>query len=110
MTAYAIAHVRSVEFGPEVVRYLELVDATLEPYGGRFIVHAPKDMRVVEGTWTGDAIVIEFPSMKDADAWWNSPAYREILPLRTRHMAADIVLVDGCPAGYRGKDALKPQG
>lgn len=106
MTAYAIAHVRSVEMCADIVAYLERVDATLDPFGGRFIVHAPKDLRVAEGDWTGDAIVIEFPSMEQATAWWDSPAYQEILPLRTAHMTADIVLVAGAPAGYRAEDAL----
>jgi hypothetical protein len=27
--------------------------------------------------------------------------------LRTRHMTADIVFVDGVPAGYRAADSLK---
>jgi uncharacterized protein (DUF1330 family) len=110
MTAYAIAHIRSVEFCPEIAEYLELVDATLTPYGGVFVVHAPKDKRVVEGRWDSDAIVVRFPSMEQASAWWDSPAYREILPLRTRHMVADIVLVGGVPDGYQGKDALKGLG
>ncbi|GAA2747003.1 DUF1330 domain-containing protein [Kitasatospora cinereorecta] len=106
MTAYAIAHVRSVELGPGILEYLARIDATLEPFGGRFLVHAPKERRAVEGEWDGDAIVIEFPGMAEATAWWDSPAYREILPLRTQHMAADIVLVPGVPAGYRAAEAL----
>ncbi|MDI2132949.1 DUF1330 domain-containing protein [Yinghuangia seranimata] len=107
MTAYAIAHVRAVEFCPEIVEYLQRVDETIEPFGGRFIVHASPNKRAVEGDWSSDAIVIEFPSMEDATGWWDSPAYREILPLRTRNMTADIVLIEGCPAGYRAQDALK---
>ena len=35
MPAYAIAHLRSAEIGPDIVRYLEGIDATLEPFGGR---------------------------------------------------------------------------
>lgn len=108
MTAYAIAQVNSVTFNAEIVEYLLRIDATLDPFGGRFIVHAPKDLRVMEGSW-GDAgtIVIEFPSMDAATAWWDSPAYQEILPLRTRHMDADIILVEGVPAGYRAEQAVK---
>jgi uncharacterized protein (DUF1330 family) len=105
MTAYAMAHVHSVEFGPEIVAYLERIDATLDPFGGRFLVHGnPVD--AVEGAWQGDLILIEFPDVERARAWWDSPAYREIMPLRTRHMVADIVLVPGVPRGYRGADTL----
>jgi uncharacterized protein (DUF1330 family) len=105
MTAYALAHVHSVEFGPDIVAYLERIDATLDPFGGRFLVHGnPVDE--VEGGWKGDLILIEFPDFERARAWWDSPAYREIAPLRTRHMMADIVLVPGVPEGYRGADSL----
>lgn len=107
MTAYALAQVHSVEFGPDIVEYLERIDATLDPFGGRFLVHGGTS-ETVEGSWgRGGTIVIEFPDRERARAWWNSPAYQRILPLRTRHMSADIVLVEGVPAGYRGADALE---
>ncbi|GHF92509.1 hypothetical protein GCM10018790_81870 [Kitasatospora xanthocidica] len=108
MTAYAIAQVHSVEFGPDIVEYLERIDATLDPFGGRFIVHGGA-YETVEGRWgTGGTIVIAFPDFERARAWWDSPAYQEILPLRTRHMVADIILIDGVPGdGYRGADSLK---
>ncbi|NEE58971.1 DUF1330 domain-containing protein, partial [Streptomyces sp. SID8455] len=41
MTAYAIAHLRPAD-GPvedEVLSYIERIQATMEPYGGRFLVH-----------------------------------------------------------------------
>jgi uncharacterized protein (DUF1330 family) len=50
MNAYAIAHLRSVRVGPDIVRYLEQIDATLTPFGGRFIVHAGS-AEVLEGEW-----------------------------------------------------------
>ncbi len=107
MTAYALAQVHSVEFGPDIVEYLQRIDATLDPFGGRFIVHGGKS-ETVEGSWgQNGTIVIEFPDYARARAWWDSPAYREILPLRTRHMVADIVLIEGVPSGYRGADSLK---
>jgi uncharacterized protein (DUF1330 family) len=106
MTAYALAHVHSVEFGPDIVEYLERIDATMDPFGGRFLVHGnPVEER--EGTFDGQLILIEFPDFDQAKAWYDSPAYREILELRTRHMVADVVLVPGVPEGYRGADSLK---
>ncbi|MFF3114722.1 DUF1330 domain-containing protein [Kitasatospora sp. NPDC057904] len=105
MSAFAIAQVRSVEFGPDIVEYLERIDATLEPFGGRFVVHGG-NVEVVEGSWGTDVIVIEFPDRERVRAWYDSPAYREILPLRTRHMDADAIFADGVPQGYRGADSL----
>jgi len=37
--AYAIAYLRDVRFGEEIIEYLQRIDATLAPYGGRFLVH-----------------------------------------------------------------------
>jgi len=99
MTAYAIARVRSVEFGADIVEYLRAIDATLAPYGGKFLVHGG-DPEAVEGSGCRDVIVIAFPDLDALHGWWESPAYRTILPLRTRHMDADIVFVQGVADGY----------
>ena len=48
MPAYAVAHLREVAMGPAIVEYLQRIDATLEPFGSRFIVHGGK-MEVWEG-------------------------------------------------------------
>ncbi|WP_030056895.1 DUF1330 domain-containing protein [Streptomyces novaecaesareae] len=107
MTAYALAQVHSVDFGPDIVEYLERIDATLDPFGGRFLVHGGGRNETLEGSWgQGGLILIEFPDYERARAWYDSPAYREILPLRTRHMVADVILAEGVPAGYRGVEAL----
>lgn len=105
MTAYAIAHVHSVEFGPDIVEYLRRIDATLEPYGGRFLVHGG-NVEVVEGEWDAGVIVIEFPDQKQIRDWYDSLEYRQILPLRTAHMVADVIIADGVPDGYRAADTL----
>ncbi|MEZ0069371.1 uncharacterized protein (DUF1330 family) [Streptacidiphilus sp. MAP12-20] len=106
MTAYAMAHVHSVEFGPDIVQYLERIDTTLDPFGGRFLVHGGP-VESLEGSWAGDVILIEFPDDAALRAWYGSPAYQELLPLRTRHMVADVMIVHGVPEDYRGADALK---
>ena len=40
-------------------------------------------------------VIIEFPSRADAEAWYASKAYQEILPIRRESMDANAVLVDG---------------
>ena len=47
MTAYAIANLRDVEMGSAIAEYPQRVDATLESYEGRFLVHgaAPENAR-----------------------------------------------------------------
>ena len=100
MTAFAVAHLRSVDQNAEIVDYLRRIDATLEPYDGRFTVHGALP-EVLEGEWPGVLVVIAFPDRDAARAWYDSPAYGEILPLRTRNSVGDVLLVDGVPDGYR---------
>ncbi|GAA2066232.1 DUF1330 domain-containing protein [Catenulispora yoronensis] len=106
MVAYALAHVRSVEFCADIVEYLEKIDATMDPFGGRFLFHGGKK-DIVEGAWIGDVILIEFPDPDAVRAWWESPEYQAIKHLRTDHMEADIILFEGLPEGYRATDSLE---
>lgn len=99
MTAYAIAHLREADPHPQLAEYMERITATLEPYGGRFLVHGAQ-REVKEGAWPGHVVVIGFPGITEAREWWDSAAYQEIAPLRSRHIEGDIVLVPGVPDGY----------
>ncbi|MBB3036874.1 DUF1330 domain-containing protein [Hoyosella altamirensis] len=104
-SAYAIAYLRDVEAGREIVEYIKRIDATLEPFGGRFLVHGGA-LTAMEGEWPGDVIIIEFPSRDDAFAWYNSSAYQEILPLRTEHSNGIAAVIEGVPQGYRATEKL----
>lgn len=99
MPAYAIAHLYQAPPHPDVAAYMEQIPGTFAPFGGRFLVHATAH-EVKEGSWPGHVVMIGFPDIGQARAWWDSAAYREIAPLRSRHIAGDIILVEGVPAGY----------
>jgi uncharacterized protein (DUF1330 family) len=94
MPAYALAHLRPSDLHPEVLEYMEKIQATLDPFDGRFLVHGGA-VDVREGTWPGHVVIIEFPSQSHARSWYESAAYQKILPLRTRHITSDVVLVEG---------------
>lgn len=106
MSAYAIGHLEHVNMGPDIVRYLEQIDATLAPFSGRFLVHGDP-IEVMEGTLQGDLIVIEFPDMTHARQWYASPAYREILPLRTNNARGTVFLVTGVADPHKATDILR---
>jgi uncharacterized protein (DUF1330 family) len=93
--------------GPDIVEYLERIDATLAPYGGRFLVHGDP-VQVIEGEWPGHLIVIEFPDRASAQAWYRSSEYQEIVRLRTDNSDSDVVFVDGVSADHRAADVLSP--
>ncbi len=105
MTAYAVAHLHAVAMGPDIVAYLERIDATLAPYDGRFLIHGGPVERL-EGAWSGDLVVIAFPNARNARAWYGSDAYQAILPLRTTHARGDVVLVEGVGPDHRASDIL----
>lgn len=107
MSAYAFAHLRSVEMGPPIVEYLERIDATLEPFDGRFVIHGG-EVEVLEKPFPGTLIVIEFPDRESARSWYASPAYQEILPLRRENSDGSAAIMDGVVEPHRATDALQP--
>src|SRR5215469_8615160 len=105
MSAYAVAHMRQVTMGPPIVAYLERIDATLAPFGGRFLVHGGQ-VEVVEGAWPGHLIVIEFPDRARAHAWYRSAAYQQIVALRTGNSSSDVIIAEGVGSDHRATDVL----
>ncbi|MFJ5029814.1 DUF1330 domain-containing protein [Streptomyces sp. NPDC088560] len=99
MSAYGFAHLRSRRHHPDILEYLERIQETLAPFGGRFVVHGPP-AEVVEGVWEGSMVLIEFPDLDAARVWYHSPAYQDILRLRADHIDGDLVLVEGVAPGY----------
>lgn len=107
MATYAIARLWDVVAGPQIVQYLEEIDATLAPFQGHFVVHGGPFDRL-EGDWKGNLIIIEFPDREHAKAWYASEAYRKILPLRLSNSKGDVILIDTVPSDHRATDVLKP--
>jgi uncharacterized protein (DUF1330 family) len=105
MTAYGVGILHDVRMGPAIVEYLERIDETLAPYGGRFIVHGGEP-EVLEGPHPGTLVVIEFPDRATADAWYRSPAYQAILPLRAEHSTSTVFVIDGVDADHHATDVL----
>jgi uncharacterized protein (DUF1330 family) len=99
MAAYALAHLRNPAAHPDVVEYLERIQSTMDPFGGRFIVHGAT-VEVKEGPWPGTVVIIEFPDIDAARGWYESDDYQAILPLRTDNIEGEAILVDGVAPDY----------
>jgi uncharacterized protein (DUF1330 family) len=94
MSAYVIAEV-NVTDAKLYEDYKKLVPATVEKYGGRFAVRGGT-VDSKEGGWKPARIVVlEFPSMEKARAWYDSPEYAPALALRLKAGNAKLILVDG---------------
>jgi uncharacterized protein (DUF1330 family) len=70
------------------------VSSTLEPFGGRFIVRGGK-IAALEGEPPKGIVVIAFDSMEKAQAWYDSPAYREMRPIRHKTAKSRVFILEG---------------
>lgn len=94
MAAYAVVQVEVTD--PEVYEtYKPLVPATIAKYGGEFVVRGGA-IEVMEGTWpTERAVIIKFPSMADAKAWYHSDDYAGPMAIRHKSAKTNFVFVEG---------------
>ncbi len=92
MAAYVLVDVEVLN--PEAyAEYTRAVPATLEPFGGRFLVRGGA-VETLEGEWHPQrGVLIEFPSMERARAWHASPDYVAILPIRVQHARTNFLAV-----------------
>ena len=105
MPTLAIAILKNVEMGDELVQYINRIDETLLPFGGRFLVHG-ETAELLEGNWNSDLVIIQFPDREHARGWYISDAYQAILKLRTRNSDGDAFLIDTVADGHRATDIL----
>ena len=75
--------------------YRKQVSATIDKYGGRYIVRGGKS-ETLEGDWHPKRVVVtEFPSVEQAKRWYGSPEYKPLLALRLKSSRSKLILVEG---------------
>jgi uncharacterized protein (DUF1330 family) len=95
MPVYVIADVRDAWDTEALQEYRRRNTETVAAHGGRFVVRGGEH-EVLEGEWdTKRLVVMEFPDMDAARAWWTSEQYEAIKPIRRGASTTNIVLVDG---------------
>ena len=94
MPGYVIFDIRITDpdaYGP----YRERAGATVEAYGGRYVVRGGAH-EVIEGDWDPErVVVVEFPSVERAREWYHSAEYQEIAPMRQRASESKGLIVEG---------------
>ena len=94
MAGYIVVQV-DVENPERYADYREMVQPTLEPYGGRFLVRGG-EVKNLEGSWEPPRLVIlEFDSVELARTWWASTDYAEAKQLRQQTAETEMILVEG---------------
>ena len=93
--AYVIAHVTLTNTEKFVAEYGSKVKATINAFGGKFLVRGG-EVSYQEGQSLGGINgVIEFPDRAAAILWEESGQYQAILPGRTNNSVGNAVIVDG---------------
>jgi uncharacterized protein (DUF1330 family) len=94
MPAYVIVDIDIVDpVGYE--EYKKLASATVENYGGKYIVRGGR-VETLEGDWNPKRIVVlQFESMQRAKDWLNCAEYREPRKMRHRTAKTKMIVVEG---------------
>jgi len=94
MAAYVFFDAVSVH--PErMSAYRDKALASVKAFGGK-IVAATNNIDYREGDWHPTRIVmLEFPSMEKARAWYDSPEYQGVLPIRLDANRDKMVMFEG---------------
>jgi uncharacterized protein (DUF1330 family) len=94
MPAYVIADIEITDpVGYE--EYRRRVPATIAQYGGRYLARGGR-AETLEGGWQPRRlVVIEFPTMSQARAWYESDEYREPRAIRHRCSEGQAILDEG---------------
>jgi uncharacterized protein (DUF1330 family) len=75
--------------------YKMMVPPSLAKFGGRFLVRGGKT-HTLEGKWAPKRFVmVEFPSVEQAKAWWASPEYAEAKALRQATAESMMIVAEG---------------
>jgi uncharacterized protein (DUF1330 family) len=97
MPAYLIAQI-TVRDPLKYERYKELAPPSIGAYDGRYVVRGGT-AETLEGSWRPTRLVIlEFPSLERARAWWDSPEYAAAKALRQACADTEMLLVEGLSA------------
>ncbi len=90
MTAYVIGHI-TVKDPQKWTEYRSRVPGTLEPWSAELVLRG-RQTAVLSGDHKHmDTVVIRFPDIESVDKWYNSPAYQELIPLRTQAAEMDLI-------------------
>lgn len=94
MNGYVIGEVE-VKDAATYEEYRKHVLATIQKYGGRFLVRGGRN-EGLEGTApAGRIVILEFPSYDQAARWYRSPEYAPLITLRQKASKGRLILVEG---------------
>ena len=95
MAAYMVVNIAEVTDPAAFEEYRAKVPAVIRKHGGEYIVRGG-EWHIAEGNWKpGRIVILRFPGMKAARAFYDDPEYEPLKALRQRASNGDIVFVEG---------------
>jgi uncharacterized protein (DUF1330 family) len=94
MPAYVVVDVEVVD-AKAYEEYRAKAPATIAAAGGRYLVRGGAVTHVEPGWDPHRFVILEFPSVAAAKAWYASPEYQKILPIRLRTTTSRMMFVEG---------------
>jgi len=94
MSAYLIVEI-DVHEPVRYETYKRMADKTIRAFGGRDLVRGGKSENL-EGSWAPKrVVVVEFPSVEKAKAWWASEEYASAKAIRQATAQTQMIVIEG---------------
>jgi uncharacterized protein (DUF1330 family) len=94
MSAFIIVEI-AVKDAAGYEEYKKLTPASIAAYNGKFVVRGGH-CETLEGGWAPQRIVVlEFPDVNSAKAWWASEEYAPAKAIRLRTARTKMIVVNG---------------
>lgn len=94
MATYMVFTRESTQDQAELDTYMREVGATFKGHPVKTLA-AYGPQQVLEGDAPEGVVIVEFPSTAEARAWYDSPAYQEVVQHRFKGARYRAVLVEG---------------
>lgn len=95
MAAYVIATIDNVTDMDKIAQYRDLAAKATAKAGGKYIARGGETVPLEGGWEPGRAVILEFPSLEAAKAWYHSPEYQEAFGVRKGSADFKILAVEG---------------
>ena len=92
MSGYVLANVKWTSADARQA-YVDLLGPSLDAHGG-VVTAGTQNVHVLEGDWQADGlmVLITFPTVEGALAWYNSEIYRPALELRKTSASSRLLI------------------
>jgi len=101
MPAYVVA-MMSIHDPETYRRYTDRTPPTVKKYGGRFLTRGEPVSSIEGDAYDGRMVLLEFPSKKHVESWFEDPAYQEAMEFRHAASTMHMLLVQEC--GVQAED------